>query len=426
MCLQDFFFFVAFCLLTAPAVPAQPAQGNVAVGYVVTRAGGGFRGAIHTQDIDASCAPAKIVCTADGRPSAAGSGGAAYDARHQSVWVAYGGTIEEHHPGTCRSMLRFQASLLNSRAQVTGLAISDRHRRLYHLETTVGHLGIRAYDMRVVPPRPLHGWSSKLTGLGHTAGGLAYDETADRLYAATSFSAFYGWASDLQVIDPGASMNLVTTIPLPMPAGPNGPEPVSGAGYDARTRILYATDGARTVQGRVVDPNQGKVAWNNRACAKGLAGEYAGLAVIPGWTRRNLGSSCLGAPCSSCPGMAGSTVGGDPALGNESFGFLLAGAPLQASAFLLLGGGTATGGLQLPFLCGPLYPAFNPPPLVAGPHPTQGSAICGGSARAPLPVPVDPVLAGAPFCAQWILVCRGPGGTGLGISQAVEFTLAGS
>jgi len=415
---------LAFAL--APPAPAQHSKVNLAVGLAVTKSVSTFNGAIHTQRIDGQCQGAINLCPNVGTPTDGVTGGTAYDARLQALWISTGKTIQHYILNGCRSLFTLSPSLLNRSAKVTGLAISDRHRRLYHLETTIGYIGIKAYDMTTLPPKPITGgWSTKLNAVGATGGGLAFDEVNDRLYVAVSFGAFHGFMSDLYVLDPSGSMSLVIKTNIPMVTRPGGPRSVTGLAYDSGSNLIYATDGGQTLVGLVGDPDKGTVTWSKIACNKNLAGNYVGLAIIPGWSQVSLGANCLGAPCANCTGMTNSAVGGDPVLGNSHFSVQLNNAPLGAAAFLILGGGACTTGTNIPILCGPLFTAFYPPPLIVGPLTLTGSTSCGGFGSAPLPIPVEAVLAGAKFCAQWVVACQKSTSLGLGVSKALEFNITG-
>ncbi|MFQ5505968.1 MAG: hypothetical protein ACE5F1_14405 [Planctomycetota bacterium] len=412
-------------LALSATLPAQISATNQTVGW--TRQINALLGEIHTQDVDNRCQAAKLRCPRTGTVSNSFlGGGTAYDARHQSVWISDGRTIEEIDLKTCRSLCKITTPIRTPGSVVSGLAISDRHRLLYQLETKPGSMGIILYDLKKCPPVPLRGGCSiTFKDSRKTAGGLAYDEVGDLLLYTTSFPAFVGYISTLHVARPSSACQELCNVGIQscFRANPRRDwNAVTGLAYDSCNKKVYATDGRTTVSGVLKFPAKCVVTWG-ACCDKGSAGDFMGLSIIPGWSQRPVGNSCLSKRCGSCSSMLNKTVGGDPALGNETFAFQLENGPVGNAGILFLGGGNCTTGLRV--LCGSFYPALLPPPIIAPPVQIQGKAACLGTARMPVPVPVEAALCGVKFCAQWVTACPLAQGADFGLSPAIEFAVTG-
>jgi hypothetical protein len=115
--------------------------------------------------------------------------------------------------------------------------------------------------------------------------------------------------------------------------------------------------------------------------------------------------------------MSWRLVGGDPSLGNPSFGFLIQDGPGGSFALTVLGG-ACTAGLQLPMLCGPFYVPLAPLPVLSTPV-QLSDRDCGGMASVALPIPALEALCGLRLCGQWLVLC----GATLGTTEAIEFTI---
>ena len=255
------------------------------------------------------------------------------------------------------------------------------------------------------------------------AAGLAFDEARELLYVSSSERLLGGYRHVLHVVQLAATApcgTFVCTVPFADCSPSLSGAAITGLAYDACTQILYATNGNETRVLRLIDPISCRVQ-DLGCCARQAGGGFwAGIDVVPGWSRLDLGQSCLGAPCPQCPVLQADLAGGDPSLGNQDFAAALNNGPAGSSAWLLLGAGRCTPGLPFPFLCGPLYPV--PAPLIVVSAALQGSG-CLGAARVPLPIPVDTGLCGGTLCSQWIVSCSGGG---FGVSNGVQFTIAGS
>lgn len=381
---------------------------------------------IQIQDVDGGCRTAALRCSGvlpGLKPG--GSGGSAYDPRHDSLWIADSLAIEEWALApACRKICTTKTVLMNPKASLRGLAIADRRGLLYVLESAPGYVGIRPWFLRSCPPVPTRGGCSlTLRDSRALAGGLAYDEFRDLLYFTVSRPAFVGWVTDLYVAPASNPCKAVKSALGTCQTGANPWGPVTGLAYEACSKRLYATDGSDTLLVLLLDPL--KLVWKSLGCCrKGSAGTWTGLAVLPGWKRRDTGSGCSGKGCPFCGRIRQTLVGGIPSLGNPAFGLQVENGPIPGFGILLLGVGPCGKGLRLPFLCAPFFPSLAPPPLAILSGALSGKGQCLGSVRQPLPLPADPRACGLTLCAQWLVLCGA--GSGLALSQAIEFTLAGT
>jgi len=381
-------------------------------------------GFIDVQDVDANCKPAVTRCrtTAPVRAPAPYAGGTAYDPRYQTVWVSDGQFVAEDYliPGkSCRARCPgFKAVTADPRALVSGLAHADRSPRLFQLATRPGYMEITTYDNRGRCPRRLTTCRRSLAA-NAIAGGLAYDEVNDRLFVTVSTQSSTGtWSTSLFTSRPATPCAFVCQARI-FTCSQNL---VTGLAYDTCKRHLYATDGQVTQTMTVVSATQCLIKLGS-CCKKQLSPVYRGLAVIPAWKRKTVGKSCTSELCQSCPAM---TIGsaGDPSLG-AGFVVTLDGAPTGGFAMLAIKLGSAGTGISLPApFCGNWY-AF-PALTTFAPAALGGTGACGGSASQTFPIPVNPMLCGVPMTAQWFVFCKGATGFGLGLSNGLEFTVAGS
>ncbi|MCB9869846.1 MAG: hypothetical protein H6837_08310 [Planctomycetes bacterium] len=377
-------------------------------------------GGLQLQDIDNKCQPAKVLCTnVLLNTTIAYAGGTAYDPRHQTVWVTDGRSLEEFDPMSCKSVCQAKPALMRAGAVFSGLAIANRRRMLYHLETMPGYLGILPWNNAVCPPVPTKGGCGLTLGAQDTAGGLAYDETRDLLYFTISTPTTTGVANTLLVAS--ANNACVPTCKLAIPGSiltvPFGA--VTGLAFNPCDDSLYATDGRVTLRLQV-DPVQCTIKLISTCAKQTGGGDYQGLALVPGWSRAAVGKSCVTKGCPSCPSLATTVFGGDPALGNPDFGIAVTGGPTGALAILAVGFGGCTPGS--PFLCGALH--LSPlTPIVLVPLGTMTGPQCAAEARIGVPVPVDAQLCGATLCLQSVALC----GTATGdhaLSAGLRLTLA--
>ena len=306
---------------------------------------------------------------------------------------------------------------LGAGSQISGLTVDDGSYTLYHLETLPGRFAVRSYDIRnpatscFVAGNACSGTTFTSRGI---AGGLSLDEARQLFYLA--------------VTEPTATTNehWIITTRVSNPCAPvcryqiqgsclDKNSYVTGLAYDACSSTLYATDGSNNLEIKVGDPLQ--CGFTVGLCGKS-SGPYGGLAVQSGWTTRSLGQSCLQPPCASCPGMQLTTSGGDPSLGNTSFALTLRGAPGGSGQFaaLWLGLGCSSG---FPYFCSKFYADTRLGPIVV---PIVGTG-CNGLATWPAPIAAERSYCGLGVCAQSITVCPAAAGAGVGLSNAIEFTL---
>jgi len=415
---------LGFLALLLPARGA-PAQGPIAsvdhlVGWCAPPPAA-VLGQIDIQDF-LNCLPAKTVCgPALGVPAAVYAGGTAYDPRNQSVWASDGQVLVEYALNGCKGLCKQLPTFVAPMGSVVrGLAISDAQSLLFQLETQPGHLGIVVYDNKACPPQPI-GQCRLPLGQRELAGGLAYDAPRNLLYYTVSTPGVAGWSSVVMVASAKDPCNPLCKWPLP--ATCTGMSFITGLAYSACRRSLYATDGNATFQIFAVDPLKCEFS-PGACCKKQTPGEYLGLDFVPGWRSASVGKNCTGKPCPDCPAMAIGTVGGDPSLGNPSFGIEISGAPAGSVGLLFLAPGGCGNGFQFPFLCGPVFPL--PAALVVGVPLPGGMLPCSGAGQVPLAIPPSIALCGGVLCAQWVVVCQTPVASGFGLTAALQFTLASS
>jgi hypothetical protein len=216
---------------------------------------------------------------------------------------------------------------------------------------------------------------------------------------------------------------MITVPPCPTTAGFGW---VTGLACDWGNQLLYATDGHRTVAISYV-PGAVTVGITGITCCSGstiAVDPMIGLAVRPGRATSN-GQPCANGACPPCP--MSHVLRNDPVLGNAQFRLGLDQAQPNVFAFCLVGAGPCTNvGVVTPPLCGPIHTG----PLLGslGANITGGGfAICDGTTTFPLPLPINPGLAGAVFSSQCLTVCfNAAGGFGTGLSNCLSWQLQGN
>ncbi len=295
-------------------------------------------------------------------------------------------------------------------------------KRLFQLETIPGRAAIVTYAPASLTPcwKPVAKCFLSLPA-NWTAGGITYDPVHSMLFVIASGRNISNvWTHYIYGFKGGSPCTLVCRASIRGCANAMA----TGLGYAPSKNRLYVSFGAVTQWLGVGSASSCRFFTSTLSCCKKDLNPWRGIAVIPGWTRAGVGRSCYGRGCRACTPFA-STAGGDPALGNPNFAVTLGGAQGGQIGFLILGGGACTRGLQIPGLCGPIYPPLFPvPPLVLGPVKIAGIA-CLGTARVPLPIPPDPKLAGRSLCGQWAVICLVMPRPGLSLSSAVDFRIAG-
>ncbi|MCB9871962.1 MAG: hypothetical protein H6836_08165 [Planctomycetes bacterium] len=347
------------------------------------------------------------------------AGGSAYDPRFQAAWSSDGINLSLDGLRNCDLICRGVAvRILGATSVVSGLAVHDSAQRLYQLETVPGAFGVVTYDIKDPKTtcfQAIDRCTGKTVTANGVAGGLAYDEGRGLLFLSTSEPGAATWSHFIHVFRAAAPCqpvcrwqitgNCMTTL-----------GPVTGLAYDNCASMLYATDGIQVLEIAVGDPTQCQ--FRSARCCSAVA-RYRGLALTSGWTLEHIGRNCLLKPCASCPNMYLRTTGGDPSLGNTSFGLQLVNAPggpgQFAGLYLRVGGCTA----GFPLFCSSFhaYPGVGPfiTPLVG--------ASCSGTATWPLPIPPVAAYCGIKLCAQALVICQSSPGTGVGVSNALQFPI---
>ena len=109
---------------------------------------------------------------------------------------------------------------------------------LYHLETSIGYLGILPWGNTMRPPLPTYGGCSLQIGSRDVAGGLAYDEVRDLLYYTVTTT---GPTNRLFVASALTRCQPICSVPLPRCTGGPSFGAVTGLAFDSCRSILYAT-----------------------------------------------------------------------------------------------------------------------------------------------------------------------------------------
>ncbi|MCA8969588.1 MAG: hypothetical protein KDC95_07390 [Planctomycetes bacterium] len=368
---------------------------------------------IHSQAVDpSSCIPATGVCkTALGAPPSY-SGGSAYDARNDAMWISDGKTIQLVDLASCKVLCSFAAQMMNPQATVSGLACSDGGRRLLQLETMPGYAGLRSYDATQCPPVPLRdGCTLSISNYAWCAG-LAIDEPRGIVWVSVTLPGVVTSRNFMRAHALASKCTQICEFEIPICGPPLISSDVLGLAYDPCSSRLFATFGLHTLPIKIVDPLTCKYQLES-CCEKRLAGKWRGLAVRSTGTIKPYATGCIGKGCPFCSSMTSGSFGGYPSLGNRDFGYAIQGAPTNSLGLLIVGAGRCTKGIGLPFLCGAIYPSLSSPTFFLGPVPLTGVAACDGSARVPLPIPSDAGLCDATICLEWVVVCGAISGFGL-------------
>ena len=384
-------------------------------------------GFIDIQDVDNNCQAATTQCKTSFpvRAPVAYAGGTAYDPRYQTVWVSEGWTLSEFYAQNnplCKQRCKTRkASFANPQAYVSGLACADKKARLFQLATLPGYMEIAVYDNRQTtqrcPTKPV--FCKRKLKPKSIATGLAYDEIRDLLYINIATAVSGGGFSNLLWVSKASNPCQIICEKAYYHCGKGM---VTGLAYSTCGQRLYATDGQITQPYVMLDPLHCKFK-TGKCCKKQITPFWRGLAVIPGWKAVSSGSSCTQAPCPTCPSMKMFTSG-DPSLGS-TFGIGLQDAPSGAFAALYLKVATAGTGIPLPPpFCGTWF-AF--PSVFSYPVATlPGPAPCGGKTLQSLPIPVNPNFCGIKVTSQYFVFCVSGSSFGLGLSNALTWTIASS
>ncbi len=382
-------------------------------------------GFLDIQDVINNCKPAYTQCKTKVplRATVPYAGGTAYDPRYQTVWMSDGTVLAEYRVqpggGMCKQRCPFfKGSKANVNAWISGLACSDKKPRLFQLATLPGYMEIATYNTSTKCPTKPWFCKSKLPEKS-VATGLAYDEVRDLLYVivATPMSGG-GWTHTLFVSKannpcvPICKTRIYTC----------SKSLVTGLAYETCRKRLFVTDGQVTQTYYVGDPQKCLIK-QGKCCKKQTAPVWRGLAVIPGWRNKVVGTSCTSPVCATCTSMQTYTVG-DPSLGN-TFRIGVQNAPSGGFAALYLKVGTTGSGINLPPpFCGTWY-AF--PSVFAFPMGALGGGgTCGGNRLEALPIPTHLSLCSKTITAQWFIFCASGSSFGLGFSNALEFTISSS
>ena len=401
---------LALILTLAAAAPALAQTPNSLVG--LTRNGGDLRQQSHT-----ACAVLN-QCSPAGFPSAAGlplnAGGTAWDAIHGAAWISNGrfvACVDDACNYLCTPVL---LPGLGAGVVVSGLEAVTKRQQLWAIDSADN---LRVLDMMTCPPAPVSTCPVAFP-LPLVTGGLAVDELADLV-----FFARHDPATGLNYIAISSLQNpctLLSTQPLPPCA--IAMTAITGLAVDSVARLIYATNGERTMAISYVPLVGVGAVFTNATCCPPMAGNVdplVGLALRPGRATQT-GVACSAAACPACPMNHG--LDGDSVLGNANFQLRLGGAPAGSFAWCMVGDGPCVpAGVVVPPLCGPAHTL----PLlgILGANLTVGAG-CGASADFPLPIPASAGLGGIVLSSQCFVWCPfGAGGTAM--SPCLSFELQG-
>ncbi|MHC5072293.1 MAG: hypothetical protein ACYTGO_17595 [Planctomycetota bacterium] len=428
-------FLSPFVLMTLVVTTAAMAQSNAdtLVGMTNNITSTGATSLDMQVPSFSNCSAATSLGNVGSHSGNAFAGGTAYDPRHQAVWASDGSSILLYRPSDKKILCQFKPTLQISQPRVgvvSGLAFSPSRRELYQLETITNQMALTIYDVTNItncnPGVKKGGCIAKIGTPGETAGGLAYDEVRDLFYYVTSW---YGFARPGFTIY-AAPRNNPCQLTSIMFSPCSDTAPAFGAAYGACTRFLYIAKGNEINVVRMDDPLNGKTVNMNQllkvgCCQKQNGHMWSGLALIPRWSSKRVGSSCLSAGCGTCSSMKLDLGGGAMILGNPDVALTIADAPTGGTAAFYISLGNCSNGVGLPGLCGQVYPAIGGAfPMLLGVFPLGGQGgTCAGSLNFKLGgVPRDASLCGVSACSQFLIRCA-TGGAGL--TNALEFSVGG-
>lgn len=361
------------------------------------------------------------------------AGGAAYDPRHQAVWVTDSRSIILYRLSDQKTLCSFtptrQLVTSTTPSAVSGLAFSASRRELYQVETASNQMAVAIYDVTTVTncqPKVKTLGAHRLGITGEQCTGLAFDEARSLFYYVTNWAGFSGAGSSLYAA-PYASPYNMTSNSLSLCTQNST---ILGAGYSNCSKFLYLAAASEVNVVRMDDPLNGKTTNMNvllkaSCCQKQKGGGWAGVSVIPAWNKQLVGSSCLANTCGGCNSMKLDLAGGDAVLGNPDLAMTITGAPTNSTGAFYISVGTCTSGVGIGGLCGSVYPSLQAPfPILLGIFNLGGTGTCGGSLNLPLAVPSDANLCGVTTCSQFLIRCSG-GGLSAGLTNALEFSVGG-
>ncbi len=438
-------FAVAVAMM-ASALAAQTRADHLVAFVRSTAQTGNYIG---QQNLVGGCkATTKLAPTLNWKPTSGQfSGGAAYDPTTDSIWVSDGLKIR-NQTLSGKVLCEFNATLSSTpwgNRYVQGLAFKRSTRQLIQLELAGGGMIcsalVRTYDTTKCPAVAQQPTCKPFFVSGFL-GGIAYDETRDFLYISCSSAGFGGWAIDLgslqnhgepppKLVTHGIMVSRLATPCTQLKWIPveGGSEPwgmISGLGYSESSRKLFVTfsvnsKGSETLDLLMTAPDQGIVT-RGKCCSAGLPNTdtFQGLAVLPGYDRQVVGTSCVAVPCGACNRMK-LDLNGVPILGNRSFGFAITNAPSGAHGFCYVSPGTCAPKPLDIGLCGQVYlPTGSGMPLMLAGIALRGTTACDGSGTLRTPLPALDALRNMTLCSQWLILCSA---SGSGLTNAVQFTI---
>lgn len=360
-------------------------------------------------------------CGLAGMPNAAAlpwfAGGTAWDPTRSGAWVTNGQWLAQYDDNCNVLCPPMPIPLAGVNAIVTGMEVVEGLNQLWMIDNG----GALRFFSNTCPPAPLGICNTGLGGaLTSVTTGIAVDEGKGIV-----FIAYPDMATGINRIVVSLIANPcqpVSQFALPQCFAAFGL--VTGLCCDWGNNTLYATDGTT-----VVSMNYGWAPPNVlvgpvQCCPLAVVADtYIGLAVRPG-RPTSMGQPCANGACAPCPMVH--SIPNDSVLGNAQFRLDLDNVFGNSFAFCLIGAGPCTApGVGGPPLCGPIYTL--PYLGYLGANLVISPAICGGSTSFPLPLPLNPTLAGLTYSSQGLVLCVGPGGgLGFAMSNCLSWTLQGN
>lgn len=365
------------------------------------------------------CNPSTRLCAdALPAPSAPYAGGAAYHPIRRTMWHTQGTRLVENQLATCKRTCATAAErVLGNNSLVGGLTINPARNEMYQVESIPGVAAIVTYEFSATAACPKRSDACRfsLPTRQHHAGGIAYDQKRDLIWVATS--VFTPAPQNFLLAFRRGSCRLVCRLAVRNCSSTTILPAIRALAYDDCRDEIYISDGRTTSVQRVVFTPSSfcPVGLRPFACCplNHPRGEFwAGFDLQP-IRERQLGSSCTGRPCPSCPSMKLATTS-DAVVGNAQFGMRIENGPKGGIGLIFVRPG---GCRNTPFGCGTLYalpggfalPAFG----LVGPGP------CGASGGAGMPLPNNFKLCNTLLCAQGVVLCPSGGAFGIGLTNAL-------
>ncbi|MGE3172190.1 MAG: hypothetical protein AB7O97_06140 [Planctomycetota bacterium] len=354
-------------------------------------------------------------------PVVQGAGDLAWDPHTRGAWITDGfrlAKVDDQCQVQCPV-----TPLPAGNGVVSGLEVFESRNRLFSIDTA----GVLTQWIPSCPPTVVSSCQTGLTGPAgnFTPTGIAIDEGLGYVfYAITDFGTGDNALAVATVQDPCTILQRIQVQACPSSTLPF--QNLEGLTVDWCNRVLYATDGRRTMALNYQIGIVG-IAITGQTCCPPLAitqDRYSGIAIRPG-REEPFGQACSNGLCPNCPMRH--SLGNDPNVGNARFFLRTAGVPRLSLVWNLIGLGPCNNAPVLPPLCGPIH--TNPLGGVLGPFLPVASTTgaCDGFVGVSVGVPPDPYFCGIVVSSQALALCFDvSGGFGTSLSNCVTFECQGN